>query len=423
MAMTRRQVLKVIGGAALAGVGVGLGPYKGLMRALVASAAPEGPLLPPPTKRVAILGAGISGAMCARTLRKLAPEIEVVVVERNPFYVSGPSHVDHVVGLEDMAKVTVGFDGLARDGVKVIRAAATGIRPVDSRLMTPIGFVEYTTLVVATGMVPANYEIAGLLENASQNHHAWTWPGTVDLKRAVDGFDGGAFVLSVPPPPYKCPPGPYEIACLVDEFWKKKGVKAEVVVLDASDRPQPPPMADLWKMAMADRRITYKASFKVVEFDPSGRNLISDKGERQRYDLASIIPPQKAPLFLEESGLDFPFVDVDPTTFKTRKHGNIYAFGDVARVPYAKSAFTASLEGRNAAYYIAKALGVDAGEPQPIINQCWPYVSSKEALLVEAAWTKEGRAIPERTKVLGPRAEYVRDRKRWEYGILKAAYG
>lgn len=424
MAMTRRQVLKVIGGTAVAGVSLGLGSYKGLMRAIVASAAPEGSLLPKPTKRVVILGAGISGAMCARTLRTVAPEIEVVVIERNPTYVSGPSHVDHVVGLEDMTKVTVRFDGLARAGTKVIRAAATGIRPADTRVMTPAGFVEYNILVVATGMVPSDYEIAGLLENPGQNHHAWTWPGTVDLKRAVDGFGGGTFVISVPPPPYKCPPGPYEIACLVDELWKKKGIRAEVVVLEASDRPQPPPLADLWRTAMADRKITFKPSFKVVELDPRGRNLVSDKGERQRYDLASIIPPQKAPLFLEESGLDYPFIDVDPATFKTRKHENVYSFGDVARVPYAKSAFTASLQGRNAAYSIARALGADPGEPpQPVFNQCWPFISSKEALLIEGAWTKEGRPIPERAKVVGPRADHVSDRKRWEYGILRAAYG
>lgn len=423
MAMTRRQVLKVIGGTAVAGVSLGLGSYKGLMRAIVASAAPEGSLLPKPTKRAVILGAGISGAMCARTLRTLAPEIEVVVVERNPTYVSGPSHVDHVVGLEDMTKVTVRFDGLARAGAKVIRAAATGIRPGESRLMTPEGFVEYNVLVLATGMVPSEYDIVGLLENPGQNQHAWTWPGTVNLKRAVEGFGGGAFVISVPPPPYKCPPGPYEIACLVDEFWKKRGVTAEVVVLDASDRPQPASMADLWRTALADRKITYKPGFKVVELDPRGKNLVSDKGEKQRYALASIIPPQKAPLFLEESGLDYPFIDVDPTTFKTRRHANIYAFGDVARVPYAKSASTASLQGRNAAYYIARALGVDVGEPPIIVNTCWPYVSSTEALLVEVAWNKEGRVIPERSKVVGPRSEHVSDRKRWEYGILRTAYG
>jgi NADPH-dependent 2,4-dienoyl-CoA reductase/sulfur reductase-like enzyme len=361
--------------------------------------------------------------MCARTLRKLAPEVEVVVLERNPTYVSGPSHVDYVVGLEDARKVTVTFDALVRDGVKVLRAPATGLRLADNRVLTPQGFVEYNVLVVATGLVPAENEVRNLLENRRLSPHAWTWAGTVELRRAVENFSGGTFVIAVPPPPYKCPPGPYEVACLVDEFWKKKGVRAEVVVLDANDRPQPPLLADLWRRVLADRGIVYKPSFKVVELDPSARALVSDRGERQRFDLASVIPPQRAPLFIEEAGLGAPFVPVDPATFRVRGQENVYAFGDVAASPYTKSAFTAFLQGRNAAYHIARALGRDRGDPDPVFNQCWPYVSSREALLVEVAWDKDGRAIPGRNRTAPASPKHVEDRKRWEYGILRAAYG
>jgi len=349
--------------------------------------------------------------------------VEVVLIEQNPTYVSGPSHVDYVVGLEDAKRVTVGYDGLAKEGVRVIRASATELRPRDRRVVTNRGFVEYNVLLVATGIVPAAHEIRGLLENLRLVPHAWTWAGTQELRRAVEGFRGGTFVISVPPPPYKCPPGPYEIACIVEEYWRKKGVRAEVVVVDASDRPQPPLLADLWRRVMAERGIVYKPSFKVVELDASTRTLISDRGERQRFDLASVIPPQRAPLFVEEAGLGGPFVPVDPATFRSRAHEAVYAVGDVAAVPYTKSAFTAFLQGRNAAYSLARALGRDPGEPDPVFNQCWPYVSSKEAMLVEVAWTKEGRPIPERSRFAAPSEDYVKARKTWEYGLLRAVYG
>lgn len=418
--LTRRQALKVLGGATVVAATGGMSTQ--LLGWAVAQ-EPSRPLLPRPSRRVVIVGAGISGAMCARTLRKLVPDVEVVVLERNPSYVSGPSHVDYVVGLEDAKKVTVTFDALARDGVKVIRAAATGLRLGDNRVITPQGFVEYSVLVLATGLVPAENEVRSLLENRRLSPHAWTWAGTVELRRAVESFPGGTFVISVPPPPYKCPPGPYEVACLVDELWKNKGVRAEVVVLDANDRPQPPLLADLWRRVMSQRGIAYKPSFKVVELDPSTRNLISDRGERQRFDLASVIPPQRAPLFVEEAGLGGPFLPINPATFQTRSHENVYAMGDVAASPYTKSAFTAFLQGRNAAYHIARALGRDPGDPDPVLNQCWPYVSSKEALLVEVAWDKEGRALPARNRVAPASPKHVQDRKQWEYGILRAAYG
>jgi NADPH-dependent 2,4-dienoyl-CoA reductase/sulfur reductase-like enzyme len=420
MRLTRRQALKVLGGATVAAATGGIADR---LLGWAAAQEPSRPLLPRPSRRVVIVGGGISGAMCARTLRKLAPEVEVVVLERNPTYVSGPSHVDYVVGLEDARKVTVTFDALVRDGVKVLRAPATGLRLADNRVLTPQGFVEYNVLVVATGLVPAENEVRNLLENRRLSPHAWTWAGTVELRRAVENFSGGTFVIAVPPPPYKCPPGPYEVACLVDEFWKKKGVRAEVVVLDANDRPQPPLLADLWRRVLADRGIVYKPSFKVVELDPSARALVSDRGERQRFDLASVIPPQRAPLFIEEAGLGAPFVPVDPATFRVRGQENVYAFGDVAASPYTKSAFTAFLQGRNAAYHIARALGRDRGDPDPVFNQCWPYVSSREALLVEVAWDKDGRAIPGRNRTAPASPKHVEDRKRWEYGILRAAYG
>lgn len=417
--LTRRQALKVLGGAAVVAAG-------GLPRELlgwVQAQEPARPLLPRPGRRVVIVGGGISGAMCARTLRKLASDVEVVVLERNPSYVSGPSHVDYIVGLEEAKKVTVTFDGLVREGVKVIRAAATGVRPGEARVLTPQGFVEYSVLVLATGLVPAEHEVRNLLENRRLSPHAWTWAGTVELRRAIEAFGGGTFVISVPPPPYKCPPGPYEVACLVQEYWRNKGVWAEVVVLDSSDRPQPPLLADLWRRVLQEKGIVYRPSFKVVELDPSTRTLISDRGERQRFDLASVIPPQRAPLFIEEAGLGAPFVPIDPATFRSRTQENVYAMGDVAASPYTKSAFTAFLQGRNAAYHIARALGRDRGEPDPVFNQCWPYVSSKEAMLVEVAWDKEGRAIPGRNRTGPPAAAHVQARKSWEYGILRAAYG
>ncbi len=419
-AITRRQVLKVLGGATLAAATGGLG--KELVE-WAAAQEPIRPLLPRPTRRVVIIGAGISGATCARTLRKLAPDVEVVILERNPNYVSGPSHVDYIVGLEDPKKVTVTFEGLERDGIRVLRIPATGLRLRDNRVLTPRGFIEYTVLAVATGLVPAEDEVRNLLENRRLSPHAWTWAGTLELHRAVEAFRGGTFVIAVPPPPYKCPPGPYEIACLVHEYWQAKGVRAEVVVLDASDRPQPPPLADLWRRILREKGIVYKPSFKVVELDPGTRILISDRGERQRFDLASVIPPQRAPAFLEEAGLGTPFIPIDPATFRTRVQENVFAFGDVAASPFTKSAFTAYLQGRNAAYAIARALGRDRGEPDPVFNQCWPYVSRKEALFVEAAWDREGRPVPARSRTAGASPKHVEDRKRWEYGLLRAVYG
>lgn len=433
---TRREALKMLGGITLGGIMVGCtaAPTPTPVATERAAEKPVGavvekgvvakPLLPAPSKRVVILGAGVGGAMSARTIRKLAPDIEVVLVERHPTYISGPSHTDYPLGIEDLSKITFGFDGLRRQGVTVIRATAMEIRPNENKVITSSGFIEYNSLLVAVGVMPIDSEIRGLAENSYHNHHTWEWERAILMRQALEEFKGGVFVISVPPAPYKCPPGPYETACLVREFWQKKGVQAEIVIVDANEQPQPPPLAERWKEVLAAQNIVYKPSFKVVEIDVEGKKVISDKGETQTYDLASIIPPQKAPPFIKDSGLDYPFIEVDPTTFQSKTYENIYALGDVAKLPYTKSAFTALLQAQNASFYIVRALGVDRGEPATtIFNQCWPYVSSQEAMLVEAAWAKDGKLIPERSKTEGPNAGHVQQRKEWEYGMLEAAYG
>src|SRR6185295_17793998 len=44
----------------------------------------------------------------------------------------------------------------------------------------------------------------------------------------------GVVVLTVPKAPYRCPPGPYERACLIADWLKEKKPRAKLIVLDAN---------------------------------------------------------------------------------------------------------------------------------------------------------------------------------------------
>src|SRR3989337_1802860 len=94
MKISRRSLLKSIGVSMAGGIFINgisskrvFGEEKGMSKV-------HKPVLPPPTgKRVVILGGGYSGLYCATTLRDLAPEAEIVVVEKYPFFISGPFQV------------------------------------------------------------------------------------------------------------------------------------------------------------------------------------------------------------------------------------------------------------------------------------------------------------------------------------------
>ena len=45
--------------------------------------------------------------------------------------------------------------------------------------------------------------------------------------------DGGLVVISAPPNPFRCPPGPYERASLIAHYLKTKKPRSKLIVLDA----------------------------------------------------------------------------------------------------------------------------------------------------------------------------------------------
>ena len=422
MKISRRSLLKSIGVSMAGGIFINgisskrvFGEEKGMSKV-------HKPVLPPPTgKRVVILGGGYSGLYCATTLRDLAPEAEIVVVEKYPFFISGPSHVDFVAGLKRLDEVTRSYDPIAGRNIRIIRSEVMGILPEEKRVLTAAGSLDYTLLLIATGIRIADEDVLNLIEQPASNSHAWEIGETVEMRKRVEAFTGGRFVVTVPTAPFKCPPGPYEVACLLREYFNNKKVKAEITVVDANDKPQPGPLAQKWTGVLEAREIKYMPNSKVVEIDAAARQLITDKGEKVGYDLVSIIPPNKAATFIKDAGLGDPFVDVDPATFRSKKYDHIFATGDCAKVPYTKSAFTASLQGKSVAHYVAMALGIDVKEPAPIYNVCYPYVSSEESMMVRADWDRDGKML--KADADDPKKEYTSLRAAWERGLISGLFG
>jgi len=422
MQISRRSLLKSIGVSMAGGIFINgvssrrvFGEEKGMSKV-------HKPVLPPPTgKRVVILGGGYSGLYCATTLRDLAPEAEIVVVEKYPFFISGPSHVDFVAGLKHLDEITRSYDPIAGRNIRVIRSEVIGVVPEEKKVLTASGNLEYTLLLIATGIRIADEDVLNLIEQPASNAHAWEIGETIEMRKRVEAFTGGRFVVTVPTAPFKCPPGPYEVACLLREYFNNKKVKADITVVDANDKPQPGPLAQKWTGVLEAREIKYMPNSKVVEIDAAARQLITDKGEKVGYDLVSIIPPNKAATFIKDAGLGDPFVDVDPATFRSKKYDHIFATGDCAKLPYTKSAFTSVLQGKSVAHYVAMALGIDVKEPAPIYNVCYPYVSSEESMMVRADWDRDGKML--KADADDPKKEYASSRAAWERGLISGLFG
>ncbi len=123
-----------------------------------------------------------------------------------------------------------------------------------------------------------------------------------------------------------------------------------------------------------------------------------------------------------------PFVDVDPFTFRSTKFEAIYALGDAARTPYARTASSASLSAGICAQEIARNLGVKVKSPSSFQSVCYPYVCWEEALRLRLDYRREeGNEGPrlESRVIADTRASraYAEQRKAWERGLLREMFG
>lgn len=384
-------------------------------------------------KRVLILGGGFAGCMVARTLRKLAPEIEVILIEESPAFISAPSALDYVFGFASWAEITRRYDLLASQGIRLVRAAVQGIETQRQVVQTTAGTLEYLFLVIATGIRLASEEIAGLAQNLKANAGLYDRSRLKELRHRVETFQGGTVVLSVPQPPLQCPPAPYEFALLFAEKIRRQKLKGKILLLDASTNPQPPPLSSALEAALRQNQdiVEYVPSVRVAALEERAKKVLTTDGEEFAYDLLSLIPPHRAALFIQGAGLSVPgdpFVDVDPFTFRSTKFETIYALGDAARTPYSRTASSASLSAEICAHEIARALGIKVRPPSSFQSVCYPYVSWKEALRLRLDYRREeegeGPKLESRvTADTQPSRSHVEERRKWERGILRQIFG
>src|SRR5438270_7132732 len=103
--------------------------------------------------RVVVIGGGFAGATCARTLKRLAPNLAVTLVEANPSFVACPFSNGVIAGLREMEAQRFGYDALVRDGVALSLVPAAAVDPPSHAVSLANGTtLPYDRLVLAPGI-------------------------------------------------------------------------------------------------------------------------------------------------------------------------------------------------------------------------------------------------------------------------------
>jgi NADPH-dependent 2,4-dienoyl-CoA reductase/sulfur reductase-like enzyme len=416
--MTRRQFLGT------SGTGLGLVVAGGC-------AAPmSGDFAPKTGRRVVVIGGGWGGATAARYVRLGDPSIEVILLEPNKEFVSCPFSNLVLSGVRTIDSLTRGYDGLRAHGVRIIHAEASAIEPDRRRVRVGEGYLEYDRLIVSPGVEFQWEQIEGLAAAKETVLHAWkAGPQTVALARQIQSMpDGGVFVLSIPPAAYRCPPGPYERVCQVAWYLKTHKPKSKVIVLDANQDiiSKTGLFKAAWKMYPA---IEYRPSSKVAKVDPSAREVTTDFGDRVKYDVVNVIPPQRAGTIAVQADLvggDKRWCEVDHLTYESVKHKNIHVIGDsTIGIPVPKSGTVANAMGKIAASAVVHLLGGKQPPAMAPVNVCYSWVSDHEAMAVINAYRiQNGKVVQIEQKLTpGHSAAIARNAVGWTASIWNDILG
>lgn len=346
------------------------------------------PLLPAPKgRRAVVIGGGWGGLAAARHLRELAPDVEVILIERNAAFHSLPlsnrwlaDRVDGKLLQGDYRRASAQF------GYTFLQAAVTAIDRDRRQVVTAQGVLDYDWLILAAGIREDHGAWFGDDARAAalareQFGSAWQ-PGEVAaLKARLARFSGGTLVMAVPPLPYRCPPAPYERACMIASLFRQRQLKARIVLLD------PNPMMQVFARVFSGQYrdfITYVPQARLKGVDPGARTVQTDF-ETFRFDEAILMPPQQAGELAWQAGLiardaagkPTGWAGIDPTSYRSSADPRIFIVGDmIDRVStlfghYPKTGEMALHQGRIAAAQIASEHAGKTVEPSLPASTCY----------------------------------------------------
>ena len=341
--------------------------------------------------RVVIVGGGFGGATAAKYIRMWGSDIEVVMIERNPSFISCPMSNLVLGGSKSLDALTTGYTALqSKYGVKLIRGEVSAINAQAKTVAHSQGQISYDRLIIAPGVDFLFNQIEGLSSADAQEKlpHAWkAGAQTLTLRRQLEAMpDGGVFVMSIPKAPYRCPPGPYERASQVAFYLKNNKPRSKVLILDAN--PDITSKKGLFLKAWNELYpglIEYRPNANVVAVNASNKTAKTEF-DTVKGEVLNIIPPMRAGAVAELAGVmnvDNRWCAVDFLSYESKVHKNIHVIGDAVSAALPKSGHMATSQAKVcAAAVIAMLDGKEVDQKPVMANTCYSMVSDKEAMHV-----------------------------------------
>jgi NADPH-dependent 2,4-dienoyl-CoA reductase/sulfur reductase-like enzyme len=352
--------------------------------ASAAAAALPCPSLAQSAARMVVIGGGFGGASCARALRQLDPKLQVTLIEPNRIFTACPFSNEVIAGMRELPAQQFSYDRIAAEGVTVIPQAAAKVDPQARSVVVADGnSIPYDRLVLAPGIDLRFDALPGYDEAAAlKMPHAWqAGEQTILLRKQIEAMeDGGVVVIGVPAAPLRCPPAPYERACLIAHYLQNKKPRSKILILDGKDGfSQQKLFEATWKELYPGmiERIALSQGGRVTSVDPATGTIVTDFGNYVAQ-VASVIPPQRAGRIAEIAGAadNTGWCPIDPLTFASKLLPNVHVIGDACiggQIP--KSASAANAQGKACAAAVVNLISGKSPETPRLNGACYNTVA------------------------------------------------
>lgn len=256
--------------------------------------------------RVIVIGGGMAGATVAKYLRLWGDAVEVTLIERMPTYTSNIMSSLVLTGQRAMSSLSFKYDALRNKyGITVVFGEVVAVDPVTAKVtLADRTVLTADRIVMAPGI---EFDTVPGLGTSDKMPHAWkAGTQTTLLASQLKAMPAGKnMVLTIPLAPYRCPPGPYERACLIADWLKVNKRGSKLIVLDANqDFVTEKDNFTSAFLGLHGSVIEYYNNAGVQSVDPANMTLYAAGGLTVTGAVVNMIPRQRAGGLISATGLN-----------------------------------------------------------------------------------------------------------------------
>lgn len=299
-------------------------------------------------KRVIVLGGGSGGSIVANKLaRQLNQEIKdneikIIQITNNTNHIYQPGYLFIALNEKRPDHFIRNQSTIAHRNVQLIEDEIVKVDVEKKVLTSKNKQYEYDYLVISTGSYPDFDSIPGLEEAAS---NFYTLDGAIKLRDQLANFEKGTILLTVDVP-HKCPAAPLEFILMLDDYFRKKGNRKDVVLkytYPIGRVHSLQPVADWAEPQFEQRDIQFETYFNLEEVNAKEKLAITMDGEEHPFDILISIPAHKGADVVINSNLgdESGFIETNRYSLKMVGQEDVYVIGDATDLPISKAGSTA----------------------------------------------------------------------------------